>query len=249
MLPPADVRAFLLASRANRSVGTAKLVVTTPRSFLGWCFREGLVSRSLEAAVPSVAGSRLAHLPIGLSAPELARLLAACDRRATTGRRDCAIITALGRLGLRAGEVAALGLEDLDGRAGELVVTGKGNRSERLLLPMDVGGAVAAYLRRGRPRTTAGSSVFMRVHAPHRRLSAGAITNLVHRAAMRAGLGKMSARTLRQSAATQMVRAGAALPEIGQVLRHRRLLTTAIYAKVDREGLRGLSRPWPGGVA
>ncbi|MGH3010185.1 MAG: tyrosine-type recombinase/integrase [Gaiellaceae bacterium] len=245
----ADLRSFLLASRAGSSIGTAKLVVTALRSFLGWCFREGLVERSLEAAVPSVAGSRLAGLPMGISASELARMLSACDRRTPAGRRDAAIITVLGRLGLRAGEVCALRLDDIDWRAGELIVTGKGSRVERLPLPAEVGEAIAAYLRRGRPKTAQGRSVFVRVHAPHRELTPAAVTNAVQRVATRAGLGRMSARTLRHSVATQMVRAGAALPEVGQVLRHRRLLTTAIYAKVDREGLRELARPWPGGAA
>ena len=244
-----DLRSFLLAARASRSVGTAKLVVTALRSFLGYCFREGLVPAPLESAVPSVAGSRLARLPSGLCAAEFARLLSACDRRTTTGRRDFAIITLLGRLGVRAGEVAGLRLDDLDWRTGELVVTGKGSRTERLPLPADVGEALSAYLRRGRPRTAEGRTVFVRAHAPHWALGASAITFVVESAAKRAGLGKVSARTLRHGVATEMVRAGASLPEVGQVLRHRRLLTTAIYAKVDREGLRELARPWPGGAA
>jgi site-specific recombinase XerD len=245
----ADLRSFLLSARTGRSVGTAKLVVTALRSFLCWCFREGLVPSQLDTAVPSVAGSRLARLPVGLSASELHRLLVSCDRRTTTGRRNAAIITLLGRLGLRAGEVCALRLEDLDWRSGELVVTGKGSRTERLPLPADVGEAVAAYLKRGRPKTASGRSVFVRVRAPHRALTPGAVTNAVQQAATRAGLGKVSARTLRKTAAIEMVRAGSALPEVGQVLRHRRLLTTAIYTKVDREGLRELARQWPGGAA
>jgi site-specific recombinase XerD len=158
------------------------------------------------------------------------------------------MLMVLVRLGLRAGEVRSLSLEDIDWRAGELVVKGKGNRIERLPLPSDVGQAVAAYLRRGRPVTAQGCAVFVRVRAPHRPLSSGGVTNAVVAAASRAGLGRVSAHRLRHTVATQMVRAGVPLPEVGQVLRHRRLLTTAIYAKVDREGLRLLARPWPGGA-
>ncbi len=150
------------------------------------------------------------------------------------------------RLGLRSGEVCSLSLENIDWRAGELVVRGKGNRVERLPLPADVGQALAAYLQRGRPVTAQGHAVFVRVRAPHRPLSCGSVTNAVVRAASRAGLGRVSAHRLRHTLATQMVRSGVPLPEVGQVLRHRRLITTAIYAKVDREGLRLLARRWPG---
>ena len=153
------------------------------------------------------------------------------------------------RLGLRAGEVRALCLEDVDWRAGELVVRGKGNRVERLPLPADVGEAVAAYLQRGRPSTAQGRTVFVRVRAPHRPLSSAGVTNAVLTAASRAGLTAVTAHRLRHTVATQMVRAGVPLPEISQVLRHRRLLTTAIYAKVDRESLRQLARRWPGGAS
>jgi site-specific recombinase XerD len=153
------------------------------------------------------------------------------------------------RLGLRAGEVRSLRLDDIDWRAGQLVVRGKGNRAERLPLPADVGEAVAAYLRRGRPATAEGRTVFVRVRAPHRPLSSGGVTNAVIAAAERAGLGRVAAHRLRHTAATQMLRAGAPLPEVGQVLRHRLLITTASYAKVDRARLRLLARPWPGGAA
>ena len=150
------------------------------------------------------------------------------------------------RLGLRAGEVAALELDDVDWRCGEIVVRGKGNRHERLPLPTDVGRAVAAYLRRDRP-TAESRHVFLRVRAPHQKLSSGGVTNAVIGAAHKAGLPAMGAHRLRHTAATEMLRAGAPLSEIGQVLRHRSPLSTAIYAKVDRAALRELARPWPGG--
>lgn len=151
----------------------------------------------------------------------------------------------LARLGLRSGEVCSLSLDDVHWRAGELVVTGKGNRAERLPLPADVGQAMATYLRLGRPATAEGRSVFVRVRAHHRALSSVGISQVVAIAAQRAGLGRLHAHALRHTLATQMVHAGVPLPDVGQVLRHRRLVTTAIYAKVDREGLRLLARPWP----
>jgi integrase/recombinase XerD len=245
-LAPADVTGFVLAACTGRSTGSAKLIVTALKSLLGFLHVEGLIATPLAGAVPSVAGWKLAGLPRYLGPGELRRLLGACDRQAPTGRRDLAILMLLARLGLRAGEVASMGLGDIDWRAGELVVRGKGSRSERLPLPTDVGDALASYLRQGRPPTAEGRNVFVRAHAPHRALTSGAVTNIVYAAGLRAGLPRTGAHQLRHSAATAMVRGGAGLPEVGQVLRHRLLLTTAIYAKVDREGLRSLARAWPG---
>jgi site-specific recombinase XerD len=150
---------------------------------------------------------------------------------------------------LRAGEVAALLLEDIDWRDGTLVVRGKGKHIERLPLPTDVGEAIAAYLRRGRPASAEGRTVFIRVKARHCALSSSGVTQVVAAAARRVGLDPIYAHRLRHTAATQTLRAGAPLPEVGQLLRHRRALTTAIYAKVDAEALRAIARPWPGGVA
>lgn len=244
-----DVTAFVLAECPGRSRGSAKLLVTALRSLLGFLHVEGVLAESLSGAVPSVAGWRLAGLPRGLEAGQVRRLLASCDRRTAVGRRDFAIITLLVRLGLRRGEVARLELGDIDWRAAEIVIRGKGDRQERLPLPADVGEAVAGYLRRGRPASAEGRCLFIRVKAPHRPLTPGGVTNVVVAAGRRAGLGQIAAHRLRHTAATEMLRAGATLPEIGQVLRHRSLLTTAIYAKVDREALRSLARPWPGGAA
>jgi integrase/recombinase XerD len=249
----ADVTGFVLATCPGRAVGSAKLIVCALRSLLTWLHLTGAVPASLATAVPSVAGWRLSGLPKGLEPAQLRRLLGACDRRTPTGRRDYAIMLLLARLGLRAGEVARLGLDDIDWRRGEIAILGKGNRSERLPMPADVGAATAAYLRRGRPDTAEGRSVFVRVHAPHRALTTGGVTMVVFDAAQRAGLGKMHAHRLRHTAATAMLRAGSPLAEVGQVLRHRSPLTTAIYAKVDRDALAVLARPWPveacGGVS
>jgi integrase len=215
------------------------------RSLLRWLHLTGVLSAPLAPAVPAVAGWRLSSLPKGLEPGQLRRLLAACDRRTPTGRRDYAILLLLSRLGMRAGEVAGLGLGDIDWRRGELAILGKGNRAERLPLPADVGTAIAAYLRRGRPDTADGRSVFVRVHAPHRALTTGGVTMVVFDNAQRAGLPKMHAHRLRHTAATAMLQAGSPLAEVGQVLRHRSPLTTAIYAKVDRDALSVLARPWP----
>jgi site-specific recombinase XerD len=152
-------------------------------------------------------------------------------------------------LGLRAGDVAALQLDDVDWRAGTIVVRGKGHHIEPLPLPSDVGTAATNYLRRARPNTALDRTVFVRVKAPHRALTTSGVTQIVAGAARRAGLGRVHAHRLRHTAATNLLRAGASLPEIGQLLRHRRALTTAIYAKVDRAALRTIAQPWPGGVA
>jgi len=241
----ADVTGFVLAVCPGRAVGSAKLIVCALRSLLRWLHLTGQVPTCLAAAAPSVAGWRLSALPKGLEPEELRCLLAACDRRSRTGRRDYAVMLLLSRLGLRAGEVARLGLGDIDWRRGEVTIAGKGNRAERLPLPADVGAAIAAYLRRGRPHTAQGRSVFVRVHAPHQPLTTGGVTMIVFDAAQRAGLPKMHAHRLRHTAATAMLRSGVPLPEVGQVLRHRSMLTTAIYAKLDRNALSVLARPWP----
>ena len=173
-------------------------------------------------------------------------MLDGCDAGTAAGRRDLAMLILLARLGLRAGEVAALTLDDIDWRAGEITVIGKGRRSERLPLPADAGEAVAAYLRDGRPEPFEGArKVFLRVRAPHRGLTPTGVSQAVFAAGQRAGTEGVFAHRLRHSAATGMLRAGASLTEVGQVLRHRRLLSTAIYAKTDVPALRALARPWP----
>jgi integrase/recombinase XerD len=248
-LRAADVIGFVVACTPQQSRGAAKLTVTALRSLLGFLHVDGRIAGPLTSAVPSVAGWRLAGLPKGLMPGDVQALFASCDRRGRTGRRDFAILTMLVRLGLRAGEVAALRLDDIDWRTGTIVVRGKGHQVEPLPLPKDVGDAVVGYLRRGRPLTAMDRTLFVRVKAPHRALTAPGVSAIVATAARRAGLGRIHAHRLRHTAAIQLVRAGASLPEIGQLLRHRRAQTTAIYAKVDRAALRTIARPWPGGVA
>jgi site-specific recombinase XerD len=248
-LAAADVIAFVVARCPHQNHGAAKMTVTALRSLLGFLHVAGAIERSLASAVPSVAGRRLVGLPKGLEPDQVQRLLGSCDSSTRNGRRDIAILTMLVRLGMRAGEVAGLQLDDIDWHAGEIVVRGKGKCAERLPLPTDVGGAVAAYLCHSRPASARGRTVFVRIKAPHRALSSQGVAQVVVTAARRAGLGHIHAHRLRHTAATQMLRAGASLPEIGQLLRHRRALTTAIYAKVDREALRTIARSWPGDVA
>lgn len=248
-LTAADVVSFVVARCPRQSRGAAKLTVTALRSFLRFLHLDGVIEESLISAVPSVAGRRLVGLPKGLSPDQVRRLFASCDDTTRRGCRDVAILTMLVRLGMRSGEVAKLRLDDIDWRAGAIIVCGKANSTERIPLPADVGRAVAQYLQRGRPVSAQGRTVFVRIKAPLRHLSSCGVSNVVADAAKRAGLGQIHAHRLRHTAAMQMLRAGASLPEIGQLLRHRRALTTAIYAKVDRDTLRMIARPWPGDAA
>jgi site-specific recombinase XerD len=239
-----EVTSFMVAASARLGPKTVQRSASALRSLLRFWYVEGMVAASLVQAVPKVA-YRAPQLPRGLEAEQVAAMLASCDTGRVEGLRDYAMLLLMARLGLRCGEVAALGLDDVDWRAGQLAVRGKGNRRDLLPLPVEVGQAVADYLRLGRLVTAIGRSVFVRVKAPHRGLSSGGVTQAVAAAGRRAGLGTVRAHRLRHSAATSMLAAGASLAEIGQVLRHARPLTTAIYAKVDIQALRALARPWP----
>lgn len=249
-LSAADITAFVVAALPGRSIGSAKMIVTSLRSLLGFLHVDGRLDHSLLSAVPSVAGSRLAGLPKALAPGQLGQLMGSCDRTSAVGRRDFAVVTMLGRLGLRAGELVALELADVDWRGGEIVVRGKGNRHERLPLPVDVGRALSAHLRGGRP-TSECRRLFLGARAPHRGITSSAVSAIVSGAARKSGLPPMSSHRLRHTAATELLRAGASLSQVGQVLRHRSALSTAIYAKVDRLALRQIARPWPaaGGAA
>lgn len=242
-----QVTGAVLAECEMVSVGSAQYFVTALRSFLGFCYFEGLTDVDLSAAALAVSGRRPSWLPKGMSRRDVCALLGSCDRRTEAGRRDYAILLLLVRLGLRAGEVAALRLEDIDWRSGELLVRGKGPRQDRLPLPVDVGEAVAAYLKRGRPRTSC-REVFVSVAAPIGALGNMAISDVVRRSCRRAGVEPIGAHRLRHALAVDLVAAGAALPEIGQLLRHRSASATRTYARVDVELLRSVAQPWPVGV-
>lgn len=241
-----EVAAFVVA-QSRRWPKSVKRMVTALRSLFGFLHVEGIFGQPL--AVPSPAGWTQTGLPKALDGDQVAALLASCNPRTRTGRRDLAILTLLARLGLRAGEVAALRLDDIDWRRGEITVRGKGNRHDRLPLPADVGQKIVDWLQDGRPHAAQARTVFVRAQAPYRALTSNAVTTVVACAGRRAGLGLIGAHRLRHSAATAMIRAGGSLTEIGQTLRHARPLTTAIYAKVDVEALRQLAQPWPGDSA
>jgi site-specific recombinase XerD len=247
-LKASGVSAFCARELPQRAGSSAKNLAAALRSFLKFLHVEGLLAAPLAQAVPPVAGSVGAGLPRAVPPATLTALLASCDRRTTTGRRDYAIMLLLARLGLRAGEVALLSLDDIDWANGELVVHGKGGRDERLPLPHDVGAAVAGYMRWGRPRAET-RAVFLRAIAPAVGLTPGGVTSVVYTASERAGVPRVGAHRLRHGCATEMLAAGASLGEIGQVLRHAAVSTTAIYAKVDFVALRPLARPWPRGAA
>jgi integrase/recombinase XerD len=246
-LSAGDVSRFLARECPGRSVARAKYLVVAIRSVLRWLYVEGRIAAPLEWAVPGVADLRDRSLPRGVEPAVVKRLLASCDRRGLVGRRDYAVLLLLARLGLRAGEVAALTLDALDWRAGEILIRGKGSRYDVLPLPADVGEAIVSYLRR-RPRSEC-RALFLRVVAPAGAIQSSAVSGIVRAACRRAGLPSVGPHALRHTAATEMLRKGASLGEIGQVLRHRDQRTTARYAKVDRKTLRPLARPWPGGGA
>jgi integrase/recombinase XerD len=238
------VTTFVTDECARRSPGSASATTTGMRSFLRFLYLEGLTPVLLSPAVPSPAAWSLAGLPRSVSAAQAADLLAFCDRQSASGRRDFAILKLLIRLGLRAGEVAELDLDGVDWRGGELQVRGKAHRAERLPIPPDVGQAIAAWLHEGRRRDETSRAVFTRLRAPRGRLTAGSVGAVVRRACRRAGYPPVGPHRLRHTAGTELLRAGANLTEVGRVLRHRRLHTTAIYAKVDLAALSGLAQPW-----
>jgi integrase/recombinase XerD len=240
-----QINAFVLLECEGRGVALGKVVVRSLRSFLRFLHVEGWLSQSLLETVPQVA-NRASVLPRAPLSPErIVLLLDSCDRSTVRGSRDFAILTILSRLGLRAGEVTALELGDIDWRAGEMLVHGKGSRLERMPLPPDVGEAIVQYLR-FRPRSPE-RAVFLRTLAPLAALSRSAVTSIVARACVRAGVPRVGPHRLRHSVACELLQRGAALPEIAQLLRHRSLLATSIYAKAQPEALRDLALAWPGG--
>ena len=242
-----DVTGAVLRESAAVSANTAKLFVAALRSFLRFCFIEGLTPNDLSGAVLSVGRGRSSRLPKGIGPRVAEALVRTCDRRRSKGRRDYAILLILLRLGLRASEVSGLRLDDIDWRAGEVVVHGKGRREDRLPLPSDVGQAIASYLRRGRPKTTAHREVFLRTVPPIRPLARTGISAVVQSACIRAGVPIVGVHRLRHTLACQMADGGVPLPEIAQVLRHHSISSTAEYARVDIEALRTVAQPWPGG--
>jgi site-specific recombinase XerD len=239
-----DVTTFLLAE-ASRGLAPGSLqgVVADLRSLLRFLYLHGLIAVPLGQGVPPVPGWKDTAVPRSMPAAEVETLLASCDRSTTSGKRDVAILMLLARMGLRAGEVASLELDDFDWRSGELVVHGKGGRRDRMPLPIDVGEAVGSYLLEARPRVE-GRAAFLTLVAPPRPLKTTTIGQMVWRQCRIAGIEPVRAHRLRHALATELLAGGVKLPEIAQVLRQRDLATTAVYAKVDYAALRGLVRPW-----
>ena len=238
------VTAFLLAE-ASRGLSAKSLQgrVAELRSLLRFLYLEALIATPLGQGVPPVPGWKDTGVPRRLAVTEVQALLDSCDRATPRGKRDLAILLLLARMGLRASEVAGLGLDDLDWRAGELVVHGKGGRRERMPLPVEVGEAVVTYLLEARPRVE-GRTVFLTLVAPPRPMGHTAVGQMVWRQCRIAGLEPVRAHRLRHALATERLARGVRLPEIAQVLRQRDLATTAAYAKVDYPALRELALPW-----
>jgi len=245
------VTSYIERHARDRSPASGKAMCWSLRAFLRYLHHQGLSPLALAGCVPSIRRWRLASLPSHLSAAQVHKVLDGCDRATAMGRRDYAILMMLARLGLRADEVATLTLDDIDWRAGEMLLSAKGRQRARMPIPPDVGAAVVAYLRDGRPKSRC-RRLFLRTLAPHVGFTSGsAITWIAKTALEHAGIhgcAHHGAHVFRHSLATELLRSGATLSEIGQLLRHASHDTTRIYAKVDIDTLRTLSLPWPGGA-
>jgi site-specific recombinase XerD len=250
-LTPDDVTAFVRRQAARFQTHTSQAMTTALRVFFRFAQQRGHLTMDLASAVPSVAHWSLSNVPRSLTSDQVQRVLASCDTQTALGRRDLAILLLLARFGLRGGEVAALTVDDIDWAAGRLTIHGKGGRISQFPLPTDVGTALATYLQHDRPKGTSCRRVFMRGPAPAGGFKGQcAVGDLVRRALRRAGIvsARKGAHLFRHSVATQMLRRGASLAEIGELLRHRSPRTTAIYAKVDLAALRAVATEWPGGA-
>ena len=247
----ADVTRYIERHAWDQSASSGKAMCWALRSFLRYLHHKGLNPRPLAGCVPSIKRWKLASLPTYLSAVQVQTVLDGCDRATALGRRDYAILMMLAKLGMRASEVAILTLDDIDWRSGEMLIRAKGRQRARMPIPADVGAAVVAYLRDGRPKSLC-RRLFLRTLAPHVGFASGcAITMIAKTAFNRAGIhgyARQGAHLFRHSLATELLRSGATLSQIGQLLRHESHDTTRIYAKVDIEALQTLSLPWPGGV-
>jgi len=246
-----DVIRYIERHAQDWSPRTGKAMCWSLRAFLRYLHHRGLNPRALAVCVPSIRRWKLATLPTYLSAAQVQKALDGCDRATAMGRRDYAILMMLAKLGLRADEVATLTLDDIDWRAGEMIVRAKGRQRTRMPIPPDVGAAVVAYLRNGRPKSSC-RRLFIRTLAPHVGFASGCAISMIAKTALdRVGIedcAHRGAHIFRHSLATELLRSGATLSEIGQLLRHQSHDTTRTYAKVDVEALRTLSLPWPGGA-
>ena len=249
-LCPKDITAFILSYTQSVKRNTAKLMVTSLRVFFRYLRLRGLIETDLAAFVPAVSNWRLTGLPKTLEPEQIECLLKCCNQTTKVGQRDFTILLLLARLGLRAGEIVKMTLDDINWDVGELIIRGKGPRKDKLPIPYDVGEALADYLQYGRSACPT-RCVFIRVRAPYQGFSSSvAICNIVQRALLRAKINSSykGAHLLRHSLATNMLRKGASLTEIGEILRHQLPSTTELYTKVDIVSLRSLAQPWLGGA-
>jgi site-specific recombinase XerD len=251
ILTPADILGFIKHHAGDGSPRSAQIMCSTLREFLRYLRYRGYIRTDLATSVPVIRRWRLSSLPEYLLPSQLQKVLNACDRRSAIGRRDYAILLMLARLGLRANEIATLTLDDVDWRVGQLSVQAKGRQRAQLPLPCEVGSAVAAYLQNGRPRSDS-RRLFLRDLAPHAGFASSCGISMVATTALKRagieGVAHKGSHLFRHSLATALLRSGASLTEIGQVLRHQDHDTTRIYAKVDIDSLRVLGIRWPGGV-
>jgi site-specific recombinase XerD len=248
-LHPHDIVQFLLRNTETVSAKRAQYIVSSLRSFFRFLYQRGETVNDLSPSALTVANWRLSELPRYLEPEQVECLLKSCNQDTLIGQRDYVILLLLARLGLRAGEVVHMTLDHIDWESGELILHGKNRRQESLPLPQDVGEALVGYLIHGRPRCSS-RKVFIRIKAPLKGFSSSvAICNVVRRALVRVKLNPAfkGSHLLRHSLATRMLREGASLAEIGDILRHQKLNTTQIYAKVDHAALKALAPPWPGG--
>jgi integrase/recombinase XerD len=250
LLSAAEIVGYIQRQTPSVARKTAKMMTTALRSFLQYARYRGYIYLDLAISIPPIAGWSRTAIPRSLPVEDVQQVLAHCNRQSGTGRRDYAILLLLARLGLRGGEVASLRLDDIDWQGGYLTVRGKGHQGDQLPLPLDVGKAIVDYLKRGRPRSTS-RLVFLRSRAP----VAGfkdqrSVGTVVRHALRRAGIDSpyKGAHQFRHTLASEMLRCGASLAEIGELLRHRHPQTTTIYAKVDLASLRTLALAWPGGA-
>ncbi|MES9950907.1 MAG: site-specific integrase [Candidatus Thiodiazotropha sp.] len=245
-----DVVCFVQRQASQLIRKRAKLMTSALRSFLRYACYCGEVTQSLAAAVPVVANWSMPSIPRAISTDQINQLLNSIDRRAAMGRRDYAILLLLARLGLRSSEVAFLALDDIDWQAGILRVRGKGGHHNQFPLSAEVGKAIAAYLQAGRPKTD-NRRLFLRAKAPVSGFRGpSAVSCIVRHSLERAGIDAptFGAHQFRHGLATEMLRQGASLGEIGEILGHRHPQTTKIYIRVDLDALRTLALPWPGGA-
>ena len=248
-LCPKDITAFILSYTQSVKRSTAKLMVTSLRAFFRYLRFRGQIATDLAAFVPAISDWRLTGLPKSLEPEQIEGLLKSCDQNTKVGQRDYTILSLLARLGLRAGEIVKMTLDDINWDVGELIIRGKGPRKDKLPIPYDVGEALVAYLQHGRPACPT-RCVFIRARAPYQGFSSSvAICNIVQRALLRAKINSChkGAHLLRHSLATNMLRKGASLTEIGEILRHQLPSTTEIYTKIDIVSPRSLAQPWLGG--